>query len=456
MAVKQPSRAPGNPDHPSGLAVTVCGGKACEAWREFWSGGRNYRLLCSHVKITALTTAKLGASRLAVPALSLPQGDGSAMKRAIAVWCVLASLVAAWPQPALAEGDWEVTRESEQALEQGLRWLAANQGPEGNWNSNDLGLVGMGALGFLAAGHSPGRGRYGQPCQRALDYVMRNAQPSGLLNISGGHRDMYNHGLATFVLGQAYGMSGDRRISTTLDKALKLIIQTQCDDGGWDYQAAPQQRGHDLSLAVMQAKALRSAVDSGLEIAPEVIDLAIQDVRRHYVPAHGRRGNEAEMRKGPGQFTYNGGGNGTLAMSAAGVVCLQEFGQYDDWRIPKNMEIIVAAVKDKTKNRPGHTGQMPFDAYTLYYVGQALYQAGGNDWNQAYPLLRDYLVAGQVRSANQPGDDGKWQSGGHVSGRAGELYGTAVACFILAMPNRYLPILQEGRIESLRKAYSAD
>jgi hypothetical protein len=26
-----------------------------------------------------------------------------------------------------------------------------------------------------------------------------------------------------------------------------------------------------------------------------------------------------------------------------------------------------------------------------------------------------------------------------------------VACFILAIPNRYLPILQEGRIESLRK-----
>ena len=25
-------------------------------------------------------------------------------------------------------------------------------------------------------------------------------------------------------------------------------------------------------------------------------------------------------------------------MAACGVVCLQEFGQYDDWRIPKTME----------------------------------------------------------------------------------------------------------------------
>ena len=32
----------------------------------------------------------------------------------------------------------------------------------------------------------------------------------------------------------------------------------------------------------MQAKALRSAVDSGLEVPPEVIDLAIRSVRDHY------------------------------------------------------------------------------------------------------------------------------------------------------------------------------
>ena len=37
-----------------------------------------------------------------------------------------------------------------------------------------------------------------------------------------------------------------------------------------------------------------------------------------------------------------------------------------------------------------------------------------------------------------------------MGGKDGELYATSVACFILAIPNRYLPILQEGPIESLR------
>ncbi len=314
----------------------------------------------------------------------------------------------------------------------------------------------MGTLAFLADGHAPGHGRFGEASERSLDYVLSNAKPSGLLNIAGDRRDMYNHGLATFVLGQAHGMTNDKRINNTLDRALKLIAFAQCEDGGWDYVAHRQERGHDLSLAVMQAKALRSAVDSGLDVPPEVVDLAIKSVREHYAPKNGRRDMpESEQRKLPGQFTYaKGGGGGTIAMAAAGVVCLQEYGQYDDWRIPKNMDIIAEAIKQKTKNQPNKNGELPFDAYTMYYVGQALYQVGDPYWKESYPLLRDYIVRSQQRDDSDPGKNGKWVAGGHVGGKPGDLYGTAVGCFILAMPNRYLPILQEGKIESVRQRFS--
>lgn len=375
---------------------------------------------------------------------------------------VVTGLLPGTSRIARAEGDWEITPQSEEALNRGLEWLAKNQGPDGNWGSNDLGLVGMGALAFMAAGHSPGRGKYGQPLKRALDYVINNAKPkSGLLNISDQQRDMYNHGLATFVLGQAHGMSStpDRRLNNVLDSALKLISNTQCEDGGWDYRASRQQNGHDLSLAVMQAKALRSAVDSGLEVPPEVTDLAIKSVRQHYCPKDGRRDvPELEQQKHPGQFTYTkGGGGGTIAMAACGVVCLQEFGQYDDWRIQKNMEVIDAAI-GQVRKPAQRDGTMPFDAYTLYYVGQALYQVNGEHWEKNYPQLRDYLVASQVTNTNDVKEHGHWRDqggkpheSGRVGGREGNLYGTSVACFVLAIPNRYLPILQEGRIESLKQ-----
>ena len=355
--------------------------------------------------------------------------------------------------PARAEGEWEITPDSEQALTRGLDWLARTQGPEGNWDSNDLGLVGMGMLAFLSAGHIPGRWKYGVAVQKALYYVLKNAKPSGLLNIANAQRDMYNHGLAAFVLGQAHGMANDPRISPVLDRALKLIAFTQCGDGGWDYQARRQEHGHDLSLAVMQAKALRSAVDSGLEVSPEVIDLAIKSVREHYRSASGKRGvDDPSAQQEPGQFTYDGN-RGTTAMAACGVVCMQEFGQYEDWRIPKNMDVIRTEVLRIDKKN--HNGQLPLDAYTLYYVGQALYQVGGPDWQDLYPKLRDALIESQSLDENNPMVLGSWQDTKHVGGKPGQLYATSVGCFVLSMPNRYLPILQEGKIDSLRSRYQA-
>ena len=338
----------------------------------------------------------------------------------------------------------EITPASERALKRGLTWLAENQGSVGNWESDDLGLVSLGALAFLAAGHHDGIGPNGKAADRALQFVLRSARPSGLLNIAQPQADMYNHGLSTFVLGQAHGMMNDRRISPVLDRALKLIVATQCADGGWAYQAERRRDGNDLSLAVMQAKALRSAVDSGLDVSPEVIKLAIHSVREYYsATGVAPTASESEQKKGPGQFTYaRRGGSPSTAMAAAGVVCLQEFGQYDDWRIPKSMDVVTAAIA-KLPNANSQDGGLPFDPYTLYYVGQALYQVGGQRWIDNYPRLRDRLVVSQRA-------DGSWVDNRHRQGKPGQLFATSVACFILAMPNRYLPILQEGKIEGLR------
>jgi hypothetical protein len=352
---------------------------------------------------------------------------------------------------ALAEGEWETTPESERAARLGLQWLAANQGRAGNWESDDLGLVSVGALAFLSAGHMPGRGRYGDNVRRSLDFVISNAKPSGLLNISSHRRDMYNHGLSIFVLTQAYGVTQDKRIAKLLDKGLKLIANCQCEDGGWDYEARRQRSGHDLSLAVMQAKALRGAMDIGFEIEPRTIKLAIKSVREHYkVTGRGRtRGGSAEsVADMPGQFTYDGN-RATTAMAAAGVVCLQEFGKYDDFRIRHSIDAVIHDMQQGGMRR--ETGKVPFDAYTLYYVSQALYQVGGERWRRNYPTLRDAIVRAQ-RTAGSVGERGSWDAGSHVGGAPGRLFGTSVAVFALCIPNRYLPILQQAYLDPRSQA----
>ena len=349
-----------------------------------------------------------------------------------------------------AEGKWETNAASEKAASMGLIWLANNQGKEGNWETQDLGLVSLGALAFLSAGNTPETGKYRENVRRALDYVLANAKPSGMLNITGSQRDMYNHGLATFVLTQAYGMSNDKRLGRTLRKAVKLIIDVQCRDGGWDYKGIRQARGHDLSLAVMQAKALRGSMDIGIHIPRETVALAIKSVQGYYRKSGkaddlaARYGWRQEDAKYPGRFTYNGG-NGTTAMAAAGAVCLQEFGKYDDYRIRRSMNGVLDDIKTKMKVEPGH---MPFDAYTMYYVAQSLYQVGGKLWQDGYPLVRKALIDSQSRKGqgNTTGTEshGAW-GGRRVGGKSGQMFATSVAVFALNIPNRYLPILQQGK-----------
>jgi hypothetical protein len=355
----------------------------------------------------------------------------------------------------LAEGRWEVTKASEEASRLGLRWLARNQGEAGNWESKDLGLVSVGALAFMSAGHTCETGLYSENVRKAVDYVLAHAKPSGLLNIAGSRRDMYNHGLATFVLTQAYGMTSDRRVGRALQKAIKVIADTQCHDGGWDYIAKRQERGHDLSLAVMQAKALRGSMDIGIHIPRATIGLAIKSVQGYYRSQGGRPDGKSTqygphpLAKFPGRFTYNGG-SGTTAMAAAGAVCLQEYGQYDDFRIYRSMDGVCDDILRRMQVQKGH---VPFDAYTMYYVAQALYQVGGTRWREYYPKLRDAIVNSQTveavaarAAARGTERHGSW-AGRRVGGKAGQLFGTAVCVFALNIPNRYLPILQKGEMD---------
>jgi len=373
------------------------------------------------------------------------------------------------PRCMAAEGDWEITPESEKSLSMGLEWLAKNQGPKGDWDNPNLGLVSMATLAFLADGHMPGRGKYGRNVEKALDFIVTNAKPSGLLNIANKQHDMYNHGLSTFVLGQAYGMTRDKRLGKVLDRALRLIEDSQCDDGGWDYHAIRKPVTRDLSLCVMQAKALRSAMDSGLKVQPEVIEKAIRSVRTYYYPDGGFKAGEGEeqWKKRGGAFSYRPRDKGriSLAMTACGVVALQEFGQYDDWRISSAMQTINRDIKkgddafrrlmkntfEKKSGGPG-ADHVPFDAYTLYYLGQAIYQRGGQDWKECYPVLRDGLVRRQRKAAKNPTEHGCWRTKTWwMKKKESQLYGTSIACFVLAIPNRYLPILQEGEISGLKK-----
>ena len=73
---------------------------------------------------------------------------------------------------------------------------------------------------------------------------------------------MYGHGFATLFLAEVYGMHPDPDLRQKLVKAVKLIINTQNDEGGWRYQ--PERREADISVTICQVMALRAARNAGI------------------------------------------------------------------------------------------------------------------------------------------------------------------------------------------------
>lgn len=334
--------------------------------------------------------------------------------------CLLVLLLAA----PLAATDFNdvMQPQAEAALKRGLAYLAQTQRPDGSWSIRAppcTGLVAISMMGFLGAGHVPGSGEYGPVVAKAIDYIIKNAQPSGMLyqDWMGTGGPMYHHGLATLALAEAWGQSEDPRLRDTLKRAVDLICNCQNQRGGWRYQ--PTISDDDLSVTVMQLMALRAAKDAGIEVPKDVIDAGIEYVKS----CHNGRGQGKD-----GGFAYGPGGDSGFARTGAGVTSLQVAGSYRASEVSEGVAYLLNFRPLGTQDPGG------FLYYGFYYATMGIYQAqsigpwGRTAWAKWEPAMTNYLVQNQ-----RP--DGSW-AGDY------EPFETAIANVILTIPCRYLPIYQ--------------
>lgn len=321
--------------------------------------------------------------------------------------------------------------EAIKAIDRGLAYLANSQNRDGSFGDTalfrgNLAVTSLAGLALMAGGHLPGRGAYGNTVTRALQFVLSKEQksPPGFLNNSDGtyrQGPMYSHGFATLFLAEVFGMVQDAviqdRLRGTIERAIRVIVNSQNSEGGWRYE--PMKMHADSSVTICQIMALRAARNIGFFVPKEVADRCVKYVR--------------SCQTADGGYTYfSGQGGAAFPRSAAGVVALYCAGVYSGPEVDRGLRYLM---KFKPGTFAGRVGFMPDQHYFYgqYYAAQAMWTAGPKYWNDWFPAIRDELLR-FVKSR----PDGIWADPTVCSH-----YATAMACIILQIPNNYLPILQK-------------
>jgi squalene cyclase len=311
-----------------------------------------------------------------------------------------------------------ITPRTRIAIDRGLAHLVATQARDGSWRSQGgfgtypTTMTALAGLSLLAGGSTPTRGPHAESLRRALTFLLKSARPDGLITRPEDGRSMYGHGFAMLFLSQVYGVEEDAaralQIHQVLQRAVRLTARSQSALGGWLY--TPEQSGDEGSVTVTQIQALRGCRNAGVKVPRRTIDRAVAYIANSAQP--------------DGGIAYRAGMTGSRpAITAAAVATLYNAGEYDHPIARKALRYALQHVRVEGSSVQGHY------FYAHLYMAQALWQVGGNEWNEYFRKMRNKLLATQAQN-------GSWQGDG-----VGVIYGTAIATLILQLPYQHLPIL---------------
>ncbi|NNE93441.1 MAG: terpene cyclase/mutase family protein [Verrucomicrobiales bacterium] len=312
----------------------------------------------------------------------------------------------------------------EVAVVKALDWLKANQNEDGTWGKSHQGaMTGLAVLCYLGHCETPKSRKYGDSVTKGIQalMLMRKENRKGLISDSAGSGSVYEHGIGTYALGEAYAMVGENTIPGLKEefiRGVKVIIDGQNMSGGWVYYYLPDGDG-DLSVTGWQVQALKAAKQMNMDIPglPEAINRAGAFVT-------GRQGDL-------GGFGYKRRGD-KHSLTGVGILCLQflDFPSRQAGERAFNYwfaELPQFSYQDKS-----------CDLYAAYYLNQAVFNYGGTFWNRWNAQMQPQLL-----SAQSP--DGSWPVEGRAlseeqARRDADVYRTTLCCLMLEVYYRYLPV----------------
>ena len=356
----------------------------------------------------------------------------------------------------LSDDEW---RRVDESVEQALGWLARQQQRDGSFPTTPLGQPGvtsLAVLAFMAHGHLPGEGTYGEQLSKGVGYITSCQKQNGLISLTAPNRPdlnrnvnhevgvsaSYNHAISSLALGECFstgrGIDTDK-VEATLTKAIQTSLAIQKfrkrrreDLGGWRYLGltndSRERYDSDLSVSGWFLMSLRSAKNAGFDVPQQPIDEAVDYVRRCFNEEYGTY-----------QIMATRYDRRSRGMAGAGILALSHAGRHDDPELQKAGDWILKYDFQRYNYNEdfGRSGWVDDRYhYSIFNCSQAMYQLGGRHWEAFFPPLVRTLLANQQ-------SDGGWQRESHFSDKPyGRAYTTSLVLLALGAPNQLLPIFQ--------------
>jgi prenyltransferase/squalene oxidase-like repeat protein len=351
------------------------------------------------------------------------------------------------PSNVLSAAEWQRV---DAGVERALNFLISQQQPDGSFPTMphaQPGVTSLCVLGFMAHGHTPGDGTYGERLEQATEFIMACQKENGLITLYGpdgpkitreishelGTAATYNHAIASLTLCEMYGMGHAKQraqMQRVINKALEAALEMQRwpkdspgDKGGWRYVDDFDTNDSDLSVTGWYLMFLRSARNAGFNVPKQAIDDAVGFVRRVFQQNYGAFGYTVGTGRSPSRGTA---GAGILALGHAGYHNSFEAQRTGQWLMQYSFEVYNDTLGlDRDRYH-----------YSLFNCCQGMYQLGSPYWEQFFPRTVRTVLAHQ-----QP--DGSWDAESyHRDRQFGNSYTTALVLLSLAAPNQLLPIFQ--------------
>lgn len=378
-----------------------------------------------------------------------------------------------------------ISKETEDAVQNGLLWLMRHQDADGGWNGSTysencapkgecardggirerpLAYTALACLAFQGAGYSHLDGPYRDVVQRGFEFVLSR------MYYDGSHKDntwtfSYEAAIVCQALCDGYALTGDRWLGEGAQRVIDYLVKIQYPGRTWRYRVRSSET--DTSVMSWIVQACISARTAGLDVPEQVftaseawLDQASEPlppgefeifVRDHFSKTNTyavdvSRDKKGKIRDFKIKTWYQPPRLYTPAMTGIGMLLRVWLG----WT--RAHPFCIGSANQMLTHIPGYdTGlehEYAFYGYTWYYGSLAMYQMGGRYWQR----WREKCIPDLIKNQKVKGCcHGSWEAprSDLATGlTGGTVYYTAMAILTLETFYRYQPYLARHDLRS--------